>query len=505
MALSSPASDTAVSATSTPDADLSSALGMLAMQDPSIPTSGKCHIDRCAVETLIQVAESLDYKGLCSLSRASKRYTEAAQDVLYRVVDLRPGGEDWENWEDSDNESTFDQPTKSALAVFLWTIKQKPHLAPKVQDLWFLPRSTLVEYPQLMYSGVSPVALMSKPRSYVVEVNEKKLACDLLARLTELRSLTITALDEFLCRTEFDDPDNYVLPYLKVGINKTVFGRLSIPLNKLVALPCFSKLTSIHLSHGYLDWQVVTLPTLHTLCIGIRAKLPMPSVNAEAPNITSLTLEAEAGGQDSRFLGATTFLRCLPNVHTLTLGSYLREVGHPRFPRSDEDRFRCSTFGNTGSFSKRVVQALLFYGFSVENLIFKYAEPVHFGDDSTVCLDVRTSGPLQRIQIAECALVDSHNFQRLEGSSPSHQLPRRIRSLVITHPRSPGPDDGDHKSKLTSWLGELTKTDFLDLERVEVVCSVGYGDDIGFKQRLEQSAEVRYLKTIGVAVVVRKE
>jgi len=98
---------------------------MLAIQDPSIPTSGKCHIDRCAVEILIQVAKSLDYKGLCSLARASKRYTEAAQDVLYRVVDLRPAGEDPEA------KSTFDSPTKSALAVFLWTITQSLTWRPK--------------------------------------------------------------------------------------------------------------------------------------------------------------------------------------------------------------------------------------------------------------------------------------------------------------------------------------------------------------------------------------
>ncbi|KAI4623305.1 hypothetical protein J4E83_004698 [Alternaria metachromatica] len=402
MALSNPASGTALSVTSTPDADLASALDMLAMQNRSIPTPSKCHIDRCATEIMIQVAESLDYKGLCSLARASKRYTEVAQDVLYRFVDLRPEDQDSEYLEGSDDESTFDRPTKSALAVFLWTIKQKPHLATKVQDLWFLPRSLPVEYPQLMYSGVSPVSLMVKPGSYVIEVDEKNLACDLLARLTELRSLTITALDEYTCNTELDYPDGYGQFYRKGEINKNVFGRFPIPVENLVRLPCFSKLTSIYLSHGYLDWSVVTLPTLHALCIGIRARLETPSQYAEAPNITSLTVGAGNEAQDVDFRGA-------------------------------------------------------------------------------------------------------HKFQRPAGSSPSQLLPRGIRTLVITHPRSPGPDDGDCKSKLTSWLGELTKTDFPDLERVEVVCSVGYGDGVGFKQRLEQSAEVRFLETIGVAVVVRKE
>ena len=494
MALSNPTPDTALSVTSTPDADLSSALAMLAIQDPSIPTSGKCHIDRCAVEILIQVAKSLDYKGLCSLARASKRYTEAAQDVLYRVVDLRPAGEDPEA------KSTFDSPTKSALAVFLWTITQKPLLATKVQDLWFLPRSTPVKYPQLMYSGVSPVSLMIKPGEYVVEFDEKQLACDLLARLTELRSLTITALDDYTCKTDLEHPGRPVR-----GINKDVFGRLPVPIHKLVELPCFSKLTSICLSHGHLDWAVVTLPTLHTLCIGIKAKLLRPSKPAKAPNITSLTLEIEPGAPNNDFVGAVIFLDRLPNIHTLTLGSYLRDLGHPKFPRSTVDHFGCSAFGNTGCFSPETVQMLLFYGRSVEKLTFTYAEPVHFADTSTTRLDVREFEQLRRIQIAECGLVGSHNFQRLAGSGPSQLLPRRIRTLVITHPRSPGPDDGDRKSKLTSWLGELTKTDFPDLERVEVVCSVGYGDDIGFKQRLEQSAEARYLKTVGVAVVVRKD
>ena len=494
MALSSPASDTAVSATSTPDADLSSALGMLAMQDPSIPTPGKCNIDRCAVEIMIQVAESVDYKGLCSLARASKRYTEAAQDVLYRVVDLRPA------YDDLEQESTFGRPTKSGLAVFLWTIKQKPHLATKVQDLWFLPRSTHVKYPQLMYSGVSPVCLMIKPGSYVVKVSENELACDLLARLTELRSLTITALDDYTCRTELEHPGRPVRE-----INKDIFGRLPVPIHKLVELPCFSKLTSICLSHGHLDWAVVTLPTLHTLCIGIKAKLLRPSNTAKAPNITSLTLEMEPGAPNNDFVGAIIFLIHLPNIHTLTLGSYLRDLGHPKFPRSTVDHFGCSAFGNTGCFSPEAVQMLVCHARSVEKLTFTYTEPVHFADTSTTRLDVREFEQLRRIQIAECGLVDSHDFQRLAGSGPSQLLPRRIRTLVITHPRSPGPDDGDRKSKLASWLKELTKTDFPDLERVEVVCSVGYGDGVGFKQGLEQSAEVRFLETIGVAVVVRKE
>ncbi|KAI4657449.1 uncharacterized protein J4E79_007523 [Alternaria viburni] len=198
MALSNPASGTALSVTSTPDADLSSALGILAMQDPSIPTPGECHIDRCAIETLIQVAESLDNKGLCSLARASKRYTEAAQDVLYRVVDLRS---DYPNRE---HKSTFDRPTKSGLAVFLCTIKQKPHLATKVKDLWFLPRSR------------------------VVKVCEKKLACDLLARLTELRSLTITALDDCLCSVELAGEDIFEglpTPLQELALKRTYVAR----------------------------------------------------------------------------------------------------------------------------------------------------------------------------------------------------------------------------------------------------------------------------------------
>jgi len=480
-----PVSDTVMSATSTPKIDISSALSMLATQDPSIPTPGKCYIDKCANEMLMEMAKRMNYKSLRSLARVSKRFSEAAQDVLYRVVDLRPTYEDWEDG------STFDCPTKSGLAVFLWTIKQKPHLATKVQDLWFLPRSIYVEYPQLMYSGVSPVSLMIKPGSYVVKVSEKKLACDLLARLTELRSLTITALDDDLCSTELNHQD--------------VFERLPIPVENLVRLPCFSKLTSIYLSHGYLDWPVVTLPTLHGLCIGIRARLETPSQYAKATNITSLTTEAEDEPQDVNFRGALDFLDLLPNVHTLTLGSYMWDVGHARFPQGDRDYFYHSVSGNTGSFHPHVVQTLLSWGRSVENLIFTYAEPVHFSDTSTIRLDVRTFEQLRRIQIAECALVDSHDLQRLQGSSPSQLLPRHIRTLVITHPRSPGPDDGNRKSELTSWLGELTKTDFPDLERVEVVCSVGYGDGVGFKQRLEQSAEVRILETIGVAVVVRKE
>ena len=233
--------------------------------------------------------------------------------------------------------------------------------------------------------------------------------------------------------------------------------------------------------------------------------MKLPSPYAEAPNITTLIIEVEEGTHENSFLEAITLLDHLPNVHTLTLGSYPSNGGDPRFPRSGEGYFGGTDLGNTGSFPFHIVQTLLDHGRSIENLIFTYSEPVRFGDTTTVRLDVREFEQLRRIQIAECGLVDSHDLQRLTGSGPSQLLPRRIRSLVITHPRLPGPNDGNRKSKLISWLGELTKTDFPDLERVEVVCSVGSGDGMGFKQRLEQSAEVLQLKTIGVAVVVRKE
>lgn len=495
MALLYLVSNGEVSAISPPTAGLPSALRMLTIQDPSIPMPGKCHIDRCAVEILIQVAESLDYQSLCSLARISKRYPEAAQDVLYRFVDLRPAEEDLE--------AVYVYngcPNKSAIAMFLRTIQQKPHLATKVRDLWFMPQSKPVLYPELFYvtAPFVPQSMRFGVRRYKVE--EKKLACKLLSCLTELRSLTITALDEYLCNCEFGRYD-----ISNSRRDKGVFERLPMRLEKLTNLPCFWKLTSIYVSHGKLDWAIATLPTLHTLCIGTGADVKVPSPYAEAANITTLIIEVEDGTHENCFLEAITILDHLPNVHTLTLGSYLSNGGDHRFPRSGEDHFGGTDLGNTGSFPFHIVQTLLDHGRSIENLIFTYSEPVRFGDTTTVRLDVREFEQLRRIQIAECGLVDSHDFQRLAGSGPSQLLPRRIRTLVITHPRSPGPDDGDRKSKLASWLKELTKTDFPDLERVEVVCWVGYGDGVGFKQRLEQSAEVRFLETIGVAVVVRKE
>ncbi|KAI4632712.1 hypothetical protein J4E80_000069 [Alternaria sp. BMP 0032] len=496
MALSSPASDTAVPATSTPDADLSSALGIFAMQDPSIPTPGECHIDRCAIEIMIQVAESLDDQSLCSLARASKRYPEAAQDVLYRFADLRPAQEELDEFQRTR------RPIKSRLAVFLWTIRQKPHLATKVRDLWLLPRSTYVEFPQLRYSTVS--LLFSKVRDEsVMTADEPSLAYSLLARLNELRSLTITALDDDLCHSE---SVQYVRSHRSMKINDwiTVFDKLPIRSEKLVDLPCFSKLTSIYLSHGHLDWAIITLPTLHTLCMGSKATVQLPSKLARALNITSLTIEAGNNAFPSEFMGKADLLVYLPNVKALTLGSSLPNAQHSRFPPQPPDRGSTSSFGNLGSFT-HYVKRFLAFGCSVESLKLTYTKPARFSDTTTTRLEAKEFIQLRRIEIAECALVDSHDLQRLEGSSPSQLLPRRIQTLVITHPRSPGPDDGDRKSKLASWLGELTKTDFPDLERVEVVCSVGYGDDMGFKQRLEQSAEVRFLETIGVAVVVRKE
>jgi hypothetical protein len=43
------------------------------------------------------------------------------------------------------------------------------------------------------------------------------------------------------------------------------------------------------------------------------------------------------------------------------------------------------------------------------------------------------------------------------------------------------------------------------LGAVEIICLLGFGDDVSFAQRLGQSAEIQQLKAVGVAVVVSKE
>jgi hypothetical protein len=47
------------------------------------------------------------------------------------------------------------------------------------------------------------------------------------------------------------------------------------------------------------------------------------------------------------------------------------------------------------------------------------------------------------------------------------------------------------------------RTNFLDLEQVEIVCSPEFGEEVEFVQSFEQFRVIQKLKAVGATVVVR--
>ena len=51
----------------------------------------------------------------------------------------------------------------------------------------------------------------------------------------------------------------------------------------------------------------------------------------------------------------------------------------------------------------------------------------------------------------------------------------------------------------------MRKTEFLELERIEIMCSEVFGDTETVSKAFEDSPHIQKLKTEGIAVVVREE
>jgi hypothetical protein len=366
---------------------------------------------------------------------------------------------------------------KSRLALFHWTINRKPHLATKVRELWFLPRRESVEY-QLEYPGAFATSTGIASGDHLTFILERRLACDLLVRLTELRSLAIAALN-----------DKY---------EGRIIALENLPDHpiQLTDLPYFSKLTSIHITCGYLNWTIVTLPTVRTICVDNFARVDRPTGDSKAWNITSfiLNMDSNISQFHKNFIvaGAAQLLIFLPNVRSLTLGSRLPDMDHHE---------KVAVFNRFGLFSLGNVRKLLVNGPSIEELKFTYGENALFYGCGMVQLDVRQFNQLRRIESAERGLLGTS----YHASGPVDILPPHIRTLVITHPTSLKQENWSHNYNLMSWLGELTRTDFPHLERVEIVCSVGFGEKVDFVQCSKHAANTQKLKAIGVTLVVRTE
>jgi hypothetical protein len=88
---------------------------------------------------------------------------------------------------------------------------------------------------------------------------------DVLCRLTEVRTMDITRR-----------PDDYLRPRNYRWSSYTVFEKMPLLQEQLQSVPGLNRLESFSLALRLLDWKIVTLPCLKTLCLGNAAYVALP-------------------------------------------------------------------------------------------------------------------------------------------------------------------------------------------------------------------------------------
>jgi hypothetical protein len=144
---------------------------------------------------------------------------------------------------------------------------------------------------------------------------------------------------------------------------------------------------------------------------------------------------------------------------------------------------------------------------SIEQLSLKYDYPTSFWQSSHIELRLGQLIRLHQVQLAETAMVGGPCSRRPANTAPVDILPPRLQNLIVTHPTSTKTPEHpvNLETRLLDRLEELRRSDFPELERIEVECSKGFGDDVdAISEAYEQSAHIRQLKAAGVEVVVKE-
>jgi hypothetical protein len=273
--------------------------------------------------------------------------------------------------------------------------------------------------------------------------------------------------------------------------------------DKFTSIPGLTKLTSLYFGHGLLDWAIVALPHLRTLELGDSAKIELPADDSSAPNITSLTIENFGNLGPHKLSAIVDLLRRLPNLGSLELKSILE------FPNIRHSR---TYYGETGYYTWFHSPLGLFdateIATMIETLSLTYASRAKFSHkvEASPRLSLTHFTSLRKVQLPETSFVGGVNVQQPVNATPREVLPTSMRTLVITHPSDllhrhmPGyrPD-----TQVLGWLEGLQKTNFLDLERIEIVCSNGFGDKDIIAKAFEDAVHILQLKAVGVVVVVK--
>ncbi|KAI8932835.1 hypothetical protein NX059_010318 [Plenodomus lindquistii] len=441
------------------------------------PGSGIYGMEKLPTELLILVASHLNNSDLLSLSSISKRCSEAAQDILYRNVNLQP----------------HPAETKATLIVgrisrFLSTICSKPYLAAKVHSLTWWPDSKdrlLSMHPDFANMGFDS-------SSDATILKEWDIAAILLSRLPRLKHLSFSVGDKYEFDRTITAKKNWYVP---------IFTKMHFRADQLSSVAGLSMLESIHIMYRQLEWQTLTLPCLQNISLGPGALIQCPrSRSATAPNITSLSIAVEVCSHSDK-QGMNNVVRVLPQLPNLRVLSL----------HSRTSTFCPTFYDSLGHFNATTVYALLSAAPSVQEFTLTYEPMPRFVANRDDQLSLRRFENLHKIQMAEDAFVCGLDVGVANGVTsimwPAQVLPSGIENLIITHPSEYFNSTAHPELCMLGWLEKLDKRDFPGLRRIEVLCPVETVDILFeiMQKAYDDSESIRKLREAGLEIVVVME
>ncbi|KAI2480249.1 hypothetical protein Ptr902_08430 [Pyrenophora tritici-repentis] len=312
----------------------------------------------------------------------------------------------------------------------------------------------MVEY-ELEYPGFSHLSAPFITGPCIVLVEEKRLAAEVLARLSRLQSMTLTAKDAKICYREYSEDPGF-------RTSLPIFHMLPLR-DQFAAIPGLSQLSSLHPSHGHLDWAIITLPTLDTLCLGAEATIQLPCKDNTAPNILTVILESQRRVTDSELNEKCTFLTCLPNLRSMTLNSHNEAESKNRLPFI-HNPWELPQVPFQFGWWAQAAPHLLEHAPSVQDLVFTYGSEYGAAGSREYPLRLGNFTQLRRMQVAERIFLFAMNHN---SELPYGFLSPSIQELVVDHTYFP--DINVPSFYNVDWLVPVVLKILPELKQVELV------------------------------------
>lgn len=108
--------------------------------------------------------------------------------------------------------------------------------------------------------------------------------------------------------------------------------------------------------------------------------------------------------------------------------------------------------------------------------------------------------------MAESFFVGGVAAEQPANTASVDLLPASVQTLIVTHPNEQKHQSHEAyrpETRVLDWFEGLHKTRFLRLERMEIVCSEGFGDMDIITQAFEDLTRMQEVRASRVTVVVR--